>query len=90
MLSFDSGTSFFHHIFVYDFSREIFLMLYSISWANFNVRLSLHIGILGNMSIVIIRCLWRHKYFEIDLSFLIKPFSYITKNSGQKCKYLKN
>ena len=26
----------------------------------------------------------------INLSFLIKPFSYMTKKSGQKFKYLKN
>ena len=28
--------------------------------------------------------------FEINISFVMKPFSYITKKSGQKCKYLKN
>ena len=28
--------------------------------------------------------------FKINLSFLIKPFSYMSKKSGQKCKYLKN
>ena len=28
--------------------------------------------------------------FEINLSCLIKSFIYITKKSGQKCKYLKN
>ena len=28
--------------------------------------------------------------FEINLSFLIKSFSYIMKKSGQKSKYLKN
>ena len=33
--------------------------------------------------------MWRHK-FKINLSFLIKPFFYITKKSGQKRKYLKN
>ena len=27
---------------------------------------------------------------EIYLSFLIKPFSYMTKNSEEKLKYLKN
>ena len=27
---------------------------------------------------------------EINLSFLIKPFFYITKKSQQKCKYLRN
>ena len=28
--------------------------------------------------------------FEIKLSFFIKQFSYMTKKSGQKCKYLGN
>ena len=28
--------------------------------------------------------------FEINYTFLVKPFFYITKTSGQKCKYLKN
>ena len=28
--------------------------------------------------------------FEINLSFFNKPFSYMNKKSGQKCKYLKN
>ena len=28
--------------------------------------------------------------FEINLSFIIKPLFYMTKNSGQKSKYLKN
>ena len=28
--------------------------------------------------------------FVIDLSFLIKPFLYIDKKSGQKIKYLEN
>ena len=28
--------------------------------------------------------------FKINLLFLIKPFCYITKNSGQKLKYLEN
>ena len=28
--------------------------------------------------------------FEVKLDFLINPIFYITKKSGQKCKYLKN
>ena len=28
--------------------------------------------------------------FEVNLSFLIKPFICINEKSGQKCKYLKN
>ena len=40
--------------FVYDFSRNVFLMLYSINWPNFTVWLSLLLEILVNMCIVII------------------------------------
>ena len=39
--------------FVYDFSRKIFLKLYSINWPNF-VSLPLLLEILGNMCIVIV------------------------------------
>ena len=74
--------------FVYDFSRKIFLMLYSINWPN---SLPLLLEILVNMCIAIV-------YepgcdiidFEINLIFLIKPFSYMTKKSRQKFKYLEN
>ena len=47
--------------------------------------------ILGNMGVVIIYypvCVIKN--FEINLSFAIKPFFYITKMSGQKYKYLKS
>ena len=30
------------------------------------------------------------KNFQINYSFLIEPLFYITKKSGQNCKYLKN
>ena len=36
--------------FVYDFSRKMFLMLYSINWPNFIVWLPLLLEILGNIS----------------------------------------
>ena len=39
--------------FVYDFSTEMFLMLYSINWPNFIVWLPLVLEILGNMCIAI-------------------------------------
>ena len=43
------------------------------------------------MCIVIISCPFRDvTIFEINDSFLIKLFFYITKKSGQNCKYLKN
>ena len=40
--------------FVYDFSIEMFLMLYSIDWPNFIVWLPLLLEILGNMCITIV------------------------------------
>ena len=80
--------------FVNDASRKIFLMLYSITWPNFIVWLHLLLEILGNMCIEIICCtICDVINFEINHRYLIKPFFYITKitkNSGQKCKYLKN
>ena len=61
--------------FVYDFSRKIFLMLYSINWPNFIVWLPLLLEILGNMCIAIVYypgCDVMN--FEINFIFLIKPF----------------
>ena len=40
--------------FVYESSRKIFFMLYSINWSDFTIWLPLLIEILGNMCIVII------------------------------------
>ena len=40
--------------FVYDFSRKMFLMLYSINWPNVIVWLPLLLRILGNMCITIV------------------------------------
>ena len=77
--------------FVYEFSRKIFLMLFSINWPNFIFWLPLLLEILANMCIVIIcRPVCDIINFEINLGFLIKPFFYKTKLSGQKRKYLKN
>ena len=66
--------------FVYGFLRKMFLMLYPYKWPNFIVWLSLLLEILGNMCIVII-CFACDDIinFEINLKFLIKPFSYMTK-----------
>ena len=77
--------------FEYDFLRKIFFMLYSINRPSFIVWLPLLLEILDNIRIVIICCpTWDVIYFEINLSFLIGPFFYITKKSRQKFKYLKN
>ena len=66
--------------FVYDFSRKMFLMLYN--WPNIIAWLPLLLEILVNISIA-------NVYesgcdvidFEINLIFLIKPFSYMTKKA---------
>ena len=58
--------------FVYDFSTEMFLMLYSINWSNFIAWLPLLVEILGNMCIATVRypgCDVIH--FEINIIFLI-------------------
>ena len=39
--------------FVYDFSKNVFLMLYSFNWQNFIVRLPLLLEMLGNVCIAI-------------------------------------
>ena len=58
--------------FVLDFSRKSFFMLYSINWPNFIFWLPLLLDILGNMCNV------------INLSFLIKEFSHMTRKVGIK------
>ena len=86
----DLGIVFSIH-FVYDFSRKMFLMLYSIDWTNFIVLLPLLLEILGNMCIAIVCfpvCDIIH--FEINLIFLIKPFFNMGKSSRQKFKNLAN
>ena len=79
--------------FVYDFSRIMFLMLYSSNWSNSIVWLLLLLEILDNVITMYYNCLltrlWRLK-LEINLIFQIKPFCYMTKKSRQKLKYLEN
>ena len=76
---------------MYDFSRKTFLMLYSINWPNFIIWLPLLLEILCNRCIATV-CFPGCDVinFENNLIFLIKPFSYITKKSIQKFKYLEN
>ena len=69
--------------FVHDFSRKIFLMLYSINWANFIVWLSLLLEIWDNMCIEIVSFPGCEVInFEINLIFLINPSFYMTKKSS--------
>ena len=76
--------------FVYDFPKEIFLMLYFINWPIFIVWLPLHIEILGNMCIAIV-CFpgCDIMNFEINLIFLMKPFFYMTEKWRQNLNILK-
>ena len=75
--------------FMYDFSRKMFLMLYSINWPKFNVWLPILLEILGDKCIATNQAVMSWK-IEINLIFLIKPFCYKTKKSRQKLKYLEN
>ena len=76
--------------FVHNFSRNLFLMSYSINCPNPIAWLLLLLGILGNMCIVMICCpVCDVTDFEINDNFRIKPVFYITKKSGQKCNHLK-
>ena len=85
-----SGNSFFSIFWVW-FFRKMFLVLYFINWPSFIVWLPLVLEMLDNMSIWIV-CFPGCDVidFEINLIFQIKPFSYITKTSKQKVKYLEN
>ena len=77
--------------FVYDFSRKMFLMLYSINRTNFIAWLTLLHEILVNMCIAVVSfqsCGVIN--LEISLVFLIKPFFCITKKSRQRSKFLDN
>ena len=75
------GNSFSIIFWVY-FSRKMFLTLYSIHWPNFIVLLPLLLEILGDMCIAIVSFLGYDLInFVINLTFLIKPFFYMTKNS---------
>ena len=59
--------------------------------SNFIVWFPLLLEILGNVYIVRTCGPVRgFLNFEINHSFFVKPISYPTKKSGQKCKYLKN
>ena len=76
--------------FVYDFSGKMFLILYSINWLNFIVRLFLLLETRGNVCIAVVyfpSC--NVINFEINLIFLIKPFFYIAKKSRQNLNVLR-
>ena len=64
--------------------EKLNLKLYSTKWRNFIVLLPLILEILGKMSMIII-CfpICDIINFEINHSFHIKPFSYMSRKSGQ-------
>ena len=67
-------------IFLYDFSRKMFLKLYSINWPNFIVWLPLLLQILGNMFIVNII----YQLMTSLMAFLSSHFPTWPKMLGQK------
>ena len=74
---------------IFQVSRNTFLMLYSINWPNFILWLPLLLEILKNLCIAVIYCpVSDIMNFEVNHSFLIKPFLHVINNSEQK--YLKN
>ena len=78
-------------IFYVIFKEKKFLTLYFINWPNFIAWLSLPLKKLGDTCVAVI-CFSVCDVidFEINLSFLIKPFFSITKKPEQKSKDLKN
>ena len=77
--------------FLYDFSRKISLISYSLNWPTFIVSLFLLLEILGNMRTVIV-CLsdFDVKNCDINPSFSSTLFSYMTKKLWQNFEYLEN
>ena len=66
--------------FLHDFWRKLFLTLHSINWPNF-----FRWNFLDNMCIVNIYFLVNDViYFEINLTFFIKRFSYVNNKSMNK------
>ena len=66
--------------FLHDFWTKIFFTLYSISSPNYMIWLRLLLGMLGNMYIVIVYFVGCDVInFEINLTFVIKLFSHMTK-----------
>ena len=83
-----SGTSLLTSFSAWFLKKNIFTKHFN--WSNIIAWLPPLLNILGNMCIAIIFCpVCDVINFEINHSFLIKAFFYITNKLGQKCKYLK-
>ena len=77
--------------FMYDLSRKIFVMLCSINWLKFIFWFPLLLEIFNNMFITFVSFPgFNIIILEINLIFLIKPFSWVTKKSRQKMNYFEN
>ena len=71
------------HYILYMIFQEKYFHVYSINRQNFTVSLPLLLETLGNMCIIYFPvCDFTN--FEINLSFLIKSFSYVTKKVRAK------
>ena len=75
--------------FVYDFSRKMFLILYSINWSNLTVWLPLLLDILGICIFQLFLFQVVTSCFKIKLIFLIKPLLYMNKKLRQKINILR-
>ena len=78
---------------LHDFRRKIFLTLYFSNRPDqiYSPDCLASPEIMGNMCIVIICCpVYDVANFEINRNLPIESHFYITKKSGQNCKYLKN
>ena len=71
----------------YDFWRRILLTLYFINRPNFIAWLPLLLEILCSMCIAITWSVTL-KILKFNIAFLSSRFFYLTKKSGEKCKYL--
>ena len=77
--------------FVHDYSRKMFLMLYSINWSNFIVWLPLLLEIMDSICVaLVVFPVCDVINFKINLIFLIEPIFYMTENPRQKSKFLEN
>ena len=74
---------FHQHILLWLLKKNI--ILYSLNWPNFIIWLPLFFAVMSNICIVIV-CFPCYDVinFKDELNFLIKPFFFKTKNSGQK------
>ena len=76
--------------FMCDFSRKTLLKLYSINLTKFYCLIAFTSWDIGQYMYCNCLLCCDVVNFEINLIFLIKPFSYMNKKSREKFKYLEN